>query len=104
VEIHRAVSARTYRETGLMAADSSLGLQERDPRRIGPYRLVGRLGAGGMGRVYLGRPPAGRPVAIKVILEELAADPEFLVRFTREVAAAKSASGRLFTPPGASLS
>jgi serine/threonine protein kinase len=68
-------------------------LQERDPRRIGPYRLVGRLGAGGMGRVYVGRSSAGRLVAVKVIREELAADPEFLARFTREVAAAKSVSG-----------
>jgi WD40 repeat protein len=71
-------------------------LQERDPRRIGPFRLVGRLGAGGMGRVYAGRSPAGRPVAVKVIREELAADPEFLARFAREVAAARSVSG-MFT-------
>jgi serine/threonine protein kinase len=71
-------------------------LQERDPQWIGPYRLLRRLGAGGMGRVYLGRSPAGRPVAVKVIREELATDPEFLARFTREVAAAKSVSG-IFT-------
>ena len=73
-------------------------LQERDPRRIGPYRLAGRLGAGGMGRVYVGRSPAGRLVAVKVIREELAADPEFLVRFAREVSAARSVSG-MFTAP-----
>ena len=71
-------------------------LQERDPRRVGPYRLAGRLGAGGMGRVYVGRSSAGRLVAVKVIHEELAADPEFLARFTREIAAAKRVSG-MFT-------
>ena len=42
-------------------------LQSSDPRRIGPYWLEGRLGSGGMGRVYLGRSPGGRRVAIKVI-------------------------------------
>ena len=73
-------------------------LQERDPRRIGSYRLAGRLGAGGMGRVYVGRSAAGRLVAVKVIREELAADPEFLARFAREVAAARSVSG-MFTAP-----
>jgi hypothetical protein len=42
-------------------------LQSEDPRRIGPYRLEERLGSGGMGRVFLGRSPGGRRVAIKVI-------------------------------------
>ncbi len=69
-----------------------------DPPRIGPYRLVGRLGAGGMGTVFAGRSAGGRLVAVKVIRAELAGDPEFRVRFGREVAAAKSVSG-LFTAP-----
>ena len=73
-------------------------LQGGDPRRIGPYRLVGRLGAGGMGVVFAGRSAGGRLVAVKVIRGELAADPEFRVRFGREVAAARSVSG-LFTAP-----
>ena len=73
-------------------------LQGGDPRRIGPYRLVGRLGAGGMGMVFAGRSAGGRLVAVKVIRGELAADPEFRVRFGREVAAARSVSG-LFTAP-----
>jgi hypothetical protein len=73
-------------------------LQGGDPRRIGPYRLVGRLGAGGMGMVFAGRSAGGRAVAVKVIRAELAGDAEFRVRFSREVAAARSVSG-LFTAP-----
>jgi serine/threonine protein kinase len=72
------------------------GLGPRDPGRIGPYRLVGRLGRGGMGHVYLGLSAGGRPVAVKVIRADLAADPEFRVRFAREVAAVRQVSG-LFT-------
>ena len=69
------------------------GLQPGDPRTIGPYRLVGQLGGGGMGRVFLGVSAGGRPVAVKVIRPELAADPEFRMRFGREVAAARRVSG-----------
>ena len=72
------------------------GLQPGDPPLIGPYRLVGRLGSGGMGQVFLGLSAGGRPVAVKVIRAELAADPEFRMRFGREVAAARQVSG-LFT-------
>jgi serine/threonine protein kinase len=71
-------------------------LQAGDPRWAGPFRLLGLLGTGGMGRVYLGRSVSGRQVAVKVIRPELAADPEFRVRFAREVAAARKVSG-LFT-------
>ena len=71
-------------------------LQPSDPRLIGPYQLIGRLGAGGMGRVFLGVSTAGRPVAVKIIHAELAADPEFRARFAVEVAAARKVSG-LFT-------
>ena len=72
------------------------GLQPGDPPLIGPYRLVGRLGSGGMGQVFLGLSAGGRPVAVKVIRAELAADPEFRERFGREVDAARQVSG-LFT-------
>ncbi|MGW3913655.1 serine/threonine-protein kinase [Streptomyces sp. NPDC005070] len=61
--------------------------------KIGPYRIVGRLGSGGMGWVYLGRSPAGREVAVKVVRPELAAEREFRERFAREVAAARVVSG-----------
>ena len=52
-----------------------------DPRVIGEYRLRARLGAGGMGRVYLGLSPAGRAGAVKVVNPDLAGDAEFLHRF-----------------------
>jgi hypothetical protein len=67
-------------------------LQPGDPRQVGRYLLSGRLGAGGMGTVYLGRaggPEAGPPVAVKVVHPELAGDPEFRARFADEVAAAR---------------
>jgi hypothetical protein len=73
-------------------------LQVGDPPQIGPYLLLGRLGAGGMGRVFLGRSPGGRLVAVKVIRSELAGDPGFRARFAREVAAARRVSG-VFTAP-----
>ena len=68
-------------------------LQPDDPQSIGPYRLVGQLGQGGMGRVFLGVSPGGRPVAVKAIRAELAANPEFRARFGREVSAARRVSG-----------
>ncbi len=68
-------------------------LQPEDPRTIGPYRLLGQLGEGGMGRVYLGLSEGGRPVAVKVIRADLAADPDFRMRFRREVAAARKVNG-----------
>jgi serine/threonine protein kinase len=64
-------------------------LTAQDPARIGPFRLVARLGRGGMGRVYLGRDEStGRHAAVKTIHGELASDPEFRTRFTQEVNAA----------------
>ncbi|MFF7260613.1 PQQ-binding-like beta-propeller repeat protein [Streptomyces sp. NPDC008159] len=68
-------------------------LEPGDPERIGRYRIVARLGAGGMGRVYLGRSPGGRAVAVKVVRAELAEDAEFRRRFAREVAAARRVNG-----------
>jgi len=64
---------------------SSLPLHPNDPSHLGGYELIGRLGSGGMGMVYLGRSPQGRPVAIKVVRGDLAWDDEFLGRFRSEV-------------------
>ncbi|MFG1841778.1 serine/threonine-protein kinase [Micromonospora sp. NPDC049175] len=73
-------------------------LNDRDPREIGGYRLRARLGAGGMGEVYLSFAPGGRPLAIKVIRPEYADDPDFRARFAREVRAAQEVSGRYTAP------
>ncbi|MEV0415851.1 serine/threonine-protein kinase [Streptomyces sp. NPDC050448] len=64
-----------------------------DPSEVGGYRLRARLGAGGMGRVYLAHTPGGRPVALKVVRPELAEDPEFRHRFAQEVASARRIHG-----------
>lgn len=65
---------------------------------IGPYRLEAVLGAGGMGRVFLGRTPAGSAVAVKVVHREYASDRAFRKRFEQEVAAARRVQG-LYTVP-----
>ena len=69
-------------------------LRPDDPHVIGPYRLSGRLGDGGMGRVFLGLSADGQAVAVKVIRAELAADDGFRTRFRQEIAAARKVSGR----------
>jgi predicted Ser/Thr protein kinase len=68
-------------------------LRTGDPERVGPYRVLRRLGTGGMGQVYLARSPGGRAVAIKVIRPELAVKHGFRARFGREVTAARAVSG-----------
>ncbi|MPZ81694.1 MAG: PQQ-binding-like beta-propeller repeat protein [Actinophytocola sp.] len=64
-----------------------------DPERVHDHRLLARLGAGGMGVVYLGRSPGGRAVAIKVIRPRFAGDAEYRARFRREAAAARTVTG-----------
>ncbi|MEU8877806.1 serine/threonine-protein kinase [Streptomyces javensis] len=64
-----------------------------DPLRLGPYRLTGVLGAGGMGQVYLGRDSEGRIAAIKVLRPEVAHDPHMAERFVREAHAAQAVRG-----------
>jgi eukaryotic-like serine/threonine-protein kinase len=69
-----------------------------DPRQVGRFTILGLLGEGGMGRVFLGRSPGGRAVAIKVIRAGLASDPAFRARFSHEVAAARAVGG-FYTAP-----
>ncbi|MFJ5547444.1 serine/threonine-protein kinase [Streptomyces sp. NPDC093225] len=68
-------------------------LRTGDPVQVGPYRITGRLGGGGMGTVYLGRSRGGRSVAVKVVRPELAEDAGFRRRFVREVTAARQVNG-----------
>ena len=78
-------------QSGLTAGGEPL--RRWDPERIGPYVILGRLGAGAMGQVYLGRSAAGRLVAVKTIKVELAEEAGFRTRFAQEVAAARRVSG-----------
>ena len=64
-------------------------LEPGDPRALGQYEVVGRLGAGGQGAVFLGKAPGGEYVAIKLLHEQMANDPAARARFTREVTAAQ---------------
>ncbi|MEU5331123.1 serine/threonine-protein kinase [Streptomyces parvus] len=69
-----------------------------DPHRIGAYRLLGRLGEGGMGQVFLARSDRGRTVALKLVRRELAEQPEFRARFRQEVHAAHRVGGAWTAP------
>ncbi|GGJ57036.1 serine/threonine-protein kinase [Streptomyces brasiliensis] len=69
-----------------------------EPTAVGPYRLLGRLGSGGMGRVYLGRSAGGRTVAVKIVHPHYAFDEEFRARFRREVDAARRVGGAWTAP------
>ncbi|MFJ3023996.1 serine/threonine-protein kinase [Streptomyces tendae] len=73
-------------------------LGDGDPQRIGVYRLLGRLGAGGMGHVYLARSDRGRMAAVKLVREELAALEEFRERFRQEVESARRVGGYWTAP------
>ncbi|MFE4575145.1 serine/threonine-protein kinase [Streptomyces chartreusis] len=73
-------------------------LSTGDPESIGGYTLLGRLGAGGMGVVYLGVSASGRQVAVKLVRESYAQEEEFRTRFRQEIAAARRVSGA-FTAP-----
>ncbi|MEV6977324.1 serine/threonine-protein kinase, partial [Kitasatospora sp. NPDC093806] len=80
-------------QAGTVPPQSLQPLTADDPTEVGGYRLHARLGAGGMGRVYLSYTPGGRPVALKVVRPELAEDPEFRDRFAQEVASARLIHG-----------
>ncbi|BAC72266.1 putative serine/threonine protein kinase [Streptomyces avermitilis MA-4680 = NBRC 14893] len=69
-----------------------------DPQRIGAYRLLARLGAGGMGQVYLARSDRGRTVAVKLVRQQLAEQDEFRARFRQEVQAARRVGGHWTAP------
>jgi serine/threonine protein kinase len=68
-------------------------LKPGDPSRVGNYRLIGRLGEGGMGQVFLGLSPGGRQVAVKVIHSGYASGKQFRERFAREIEAARRVGG-----------
>ncbi|MFJ6011103.1 serine/threonine-protein kinase [Streptomyces sp. NPDC092952] len=73
-------------------------LEAGEPLTVGAYRLLGRLGAGGMGRVYLGRSAGGRTVAVKVVHPHFALDEQFRARFRREVDAARRIGAQWTAP------
>ena len=86
----RAIRSRRITEQGHWVDE----LKATDPTEVGGYRLLGRLGEGGMGTVFLADALDGSRVAVKVIRPELASDPTFRVRLAREAAAAETVSGR----------
>ncbi|MFJ3408359.1 serine/threonine-protein kinase [Promicromonospora sp. NPDC090134] len=79
---------------GSGAAPQIHPLEPGDPQELGGYQLLGRIGAGGMGAVYLAETRTGRKLALKAILREHVQDPEFRTRFRREAAAAMKVRGR----------
>lgn len=84
-----------------MAAEAGAGIRplgDADPRTVGPYRLIGRLGSGGMGSVFAGLDHYDRRVAIKIVHAQFSDDREFRARFTREVALLRRVQGTCTTP------
>jgi Protein kinase domain len=73
--------------------NNALQLGPGDPRQLGPYTILNRIGGGGMGVVYLGQTPDRRLVAVKVVRSDRASEPEFVARFRREVRAASGVAG-----------
>lgn len=69
-----------------------------DPRTVGPFRIVGRIGSGGMGVVHAGLAPDGQRAAVKVIQAEYAGDPSFRARFAREVKLMRRVEGPCLVP------
>lgn len=96
--IERATPGIAQFEPGGRTFSAMQSLTPQDPRAIGAYRLLGRLGAGGMGQVYLARSDRGRTVAIKLVRGELAEEQEFRDRFRHEVRAARQV-GSAWTAP-----
>lgn len=81
-----------------LKGDSGVPLRKDDPKSVGGYKLLDRLGAGGMGAVYRGRSRSGREVAVKVVHAQYAEDPVFRTRFRQEIEAVRKVSGA-FTAP-----
>ncbi|MFK0293564.1 serine/threonine-protein kinase [Streptomyces sp. NPDC090442] len=91
-------SGRTGQQRRAGRAGGLTPLGAHDPQQIGDYRLLGRLGEGGMGRVFLARSDRGRTVAVKLVRTELAHQEEFRDRFRREVRAARTVGGQWTAP------
>lgn len=85
-------------ELPYMGRDSGVLLHKEDPKSVGGYKLVDRLGSGGMGIVYRGRSRSGREVAVKVVHAQYAEDKVFRARFRQEIEAVRKVSGA-FTAP-----
>jgi transcriptional regulator with XRE-family HTH domain len=91
-----AIDTPAHRKPTYVAEDWSASIEppgEDGPRRIGAFRILGQLGAGATGDVYLAGGPSGRASAVKVIRPQFARDPIFCQRFAREVAAARKVRG-----------